>query len=401
VIPYQRALIYPTAKITATREDLRLNGELHPEVAGFFGDELGLSLTGYELQFITSGVRELERTWQELNSKYNLFPKPVNGTLMFEFRVKELQATGLDLSDEYHRLAAAISRYFPDLEFAFEYISRYQVKRGLVWDQETLARIDNGAFYRQLSADILPRGYQLSIHNNAIFFDFEDAAQLSEKANYLQSLDYLDFKGFDHDHRYRFVLRYDNDITALEKSLQIKLPDLTFKRHAGQNKLTFRKFYRPGDKLFVTDQLRDKFSGLPELDDCDVQIHDSFLEKYLFEESPELRIQDQQERLLGLKGEDFYFNDKKKGNALGKLSRVNYPRLECTVEDPESFAELAGRVQYQGICCVIPDLKGETDKILRLTDTIRKLGPGTKLPNDNARKFLFDVRSFHLYSFQS
>jgi hypothetical protein len=384
--------IYPTANISETRDELTLNGELHPEIAGFFNEHFGLSLTGYELRFTASRSIELQRTWKELSSKYVLFPKAENGILSFDIRVKDLRETGNDLSDEYYRLSSALSRYFPGLDFTFEYVSRYQIKRGMVWAQEALEMIDDGAYYNQLGRDILPQGYQLSVQTNAIFFDFEDAGQLSEKVSYLKGLDYLDFNGFDHDQRYRFSLRFDSGITAIESLLKSKLPDLTFKLEAGQNKLTFRKFYRPGDKLFVTDQLRDKFSGIAELDDCAVHIHDSFLEKYLFEESAELRIQDQQEHLLGLKGEDFYFNDKKRENALGKLTRVNYPRLEFTMDNPELLPELVDKLQRQGIYCVIPNLKGETDKILRLTDTIRKLGSDIKLPNDNAKQFLFDAR---------
>jgi superfamily I DNA and/or RNA helicase len=385
--------IYPNTSLTENKDEIKISGQFHPPVFRLLHGHFGLSVAGYELRFTATDQTDLHRKLENLKAKGITLPEPVQGTFAFCLNEKDIQNSGLNITDEYDRISGVFARYFPENNFTFEYFTRYRAKRSVFWDQEAIDFIDEGDFYENLRIDLGENGYSVSPQNNAVFFEFEDMFQLNDKVKLLARLEYLDFDGFDDEHLFRFSVRCDDEMAAIEKLLKIRMPDLTIKLDAGENKLIFRKFYRPGDKIFVTDQLRDRFNEIPELIHCNIHIQDSFMEKYLFEEYKELRVEEEQERLQKLKGEDFYFNDKTEGRYLGKLARVSYPRLEFIIEDNDMVADVVMKIESEEVYAVLPDLKGETDKILRLTDTIRKLGSDVKLPNNNAKQFLFDASS--------
>ena len=56
----------------------------------------------------------------------------------------------------------------------------------------------------------------------------------------------------------------------------------------------------------------------------------------------------------------------------------------------KSWRKLKININLSQIKAIFPNLKGERDKIIRLSDTIQKLQSNQKLPNDNAKHFLFD-----------
>jgi hypothetical protein len=88
---------------------------------------------------------------------------------------------------------------------------------------------------------------------------------------------------------------------------------------------------------------------------------------------------------------NFYFgNPQKEKFYLGKLQKVDYPDLYFVV-DEERIEEVKENISEETVKAIFPDLKGEKDKIKRLEDTVLKLDDEkTKLPNDNAKVFLYD-----------
>ena len=60
------------------------------------------------------------------------------------------------------------------------------------------------------------------------------------------------------------------------------------------------------------------------------------------------------------------------------------------VVDEDKLEKVKENIVKESIKAIFPDLKGEKDKIKRLEDTILKLDSKEKLPNDNAKEFLYD-----------
>ena len=54
------------------------------------------------------------------------------------------------------------------------------------------------------------------------------------------------------------------------------------------------------------------------------------------------------------------------------------------------FRSVKENISEGTIKAIFPDLKGEKDKIKRLEDTVVKLDSKEKLPNNNAKEFLYD-----------
>jgi hypothetical protein len=141
---------------------------------------------------------------------------------------------------------------------------------------------------------------------------------------------------------------------------------------------------------FYLARLEDELYPLINESKFKCVINDRFKEKYLCEENFELKAEKEEEKLSKLLGEEFYFGSEKEKFYLGKLHKVDYPDLYFTV-DAEKINEVKENISKEIVKAIIPDLKGEKDKIKRLEDTVLKLDDeNTKLPNDNAKIFLYD-----------
>ena len=118
-------------------------------------------------------------------------------------------------------------------------------------------------------------------------------------------------------------------------------------------------------------------------------LNNTFQEKYICEENLDSKIEHEDNKLSKLRREEFNFGNIDEKYYLGILQNVNYPNLEFLVSD-DRLDEVRDNINSYKVKAIFPNLKGEKDKIIRLSDTILKLESNDKLPNDNAKKFLFD-----------
>ena len=153
--------------------------------------------------------------------------------------------------------------------------------------------------------------------------------------------------------------------------------------------MIFRQFYQTGNKIEILARLHNQFDDFIDSKTFSYTINDTFQEKYLCEENFELKVEQEEEKLSKLLREDFYFGNPTEKFYLGKLQKVNYPDLYFII-DEDRFEEVKENISEETIKAIFPDLKGERDKIKRLEDTVLKLDSKEKLPNDNAKVFLYD-----------
>ncbi len=378
------------------------NGELHPAIISKFQNEIDLKLSSYKLKFhivadhdITTNTRINEKhklffskNEGAMNSKVTL-PAPYNNKFSFHFNFLNDNIEKIDLSFEYNRLLRTLKRFYGAYEITSEYFTFYSFDRTLVdsciegftWDDEQ--------FWNDLYATIHGDEFQVSQNSNTVSFDFETVEQLNHKLRKLKAVKHINVVDYEEGHKFKYKIRVKNDLPELSKKLNQVIPSLTTKIVANGTKLHFRFFYKSGGRQIALAILNNTFESVVSSLKYSLYIDNLFKEKYICEENFELKEEEENDKLSKLKGREFYIGDKKNKLYIGTLRKVNYPKLELLVENTD-LAEFASRLDQNRIKAIIPDLKGDKDKIVRLRETMVKLHSSEKLPNDNVKQFLFD-----------
>ena len=367
---------------------LTVTGELHQNIYELFAKHFGLEKRGNCLIFKFQDAEKLNHKIEELEISGITFPKPQDNCLLIEYDNSFYETHESDLSFEVYRLKRSLNKYFPDNPFEFSYTTKYKyASRRLDKGIDELEKNED-VFWNKLFSEIHGNDFQISQAHRTISFDFATEDELIQKLDYVKSFSYFDIYNRGETHRYKFKIKFDTGLHELQANLKIEFPNLNTKLIANGEKLIFRQFYKTGNKAEILARLHN------QLDDYIVSefsytINDTFQEKYLCEENFELKVEQEEEKLSKLLREDFYFGNPKEKFYLGKLKKVDYPDLYFIVEE-DKLDEVKENLVEETVKAIFPDLKGEKDKIKRLEDTVLKLDSKEKLPNDNAKEFLYD-----------
>lgn len=109
-------------------------------------------------------------------------------------------------------------------------------------------------------------------------------------------------------------------------------------------------------------------------------------DKFLFEKNLAGQIENEETIIGSLRGEDFFC----KSTLIGKLSRVDYPKLTFSISqnEMENVKEL---IEKNAIDSISSNLSGETEKVNRLNESFTKItSQPEKLANFNLASYLFD-----------
>ena len=380
-------------------------GRLHPDIEQVFKDYFFLKLVSHQLFFKIEKCDNILTIVEQLNKNGIILPTPTNDTFEFSFHYNHEIENKEEPTDEIRylennekdfsfgckvaRLKNLLSKYFPDSEITFSFTSLYTYDIRLLNDgREKLARNED-IFWERLYSEIQGDQYHVSRSSHTISFDFSKIEELKMKLEHLKQFSYLNIHDREGQHRYKFKISFNSGLGEIQDLLNSEMPNLSTKRIANGAKLIFRQFYKSGTKGFARNNLINQLDELVDNDLFSFKISDTFQEKYLCEENFDLKVEQEEERLSKLIREEFFFGDLHDKYLLGTLQKVNYPYLEFSVED-EFIEEVIENINQFGIKAIFPNLKGEKDKIVRLSNTINKLESNKKLPNDNARLFLFD-----------
>lgn len=356
---------------------IEIKGELHPEIATYFEINFGVNEYGKCLLFEFEDADILKQKLKELEKKGVTLGTQIGKVLRYQYTNKFLEDNDTSLSFELYRLKRAIKYHLSELIFEVNYSTRYS--------------IDETIYFHQIANKFNSESFQISQTKRTISFDYETEEELIEKLEFVKSFSFFDISDFGENHKYKFNIKFETGLHELQTKLKKEIPYLNTKLIANGEKLIFRQFYQTGNKTEILARLNNQLNDFVDSESFDCTINDTFQEKYLCEENFELKVEQEEEKLSKLLREEFYFgNPQKEKFYLGKLQKVDYPDLYFVV-DEERIEEVKENISEETVKAIFPDLKGEKDKIKRLEDTVLKLDDEkTKLPNDNAKVFLYD-----------
>ncbi|WP_158563173.1 AAA domain-containing protein [Chitinophaga silvatica] len=389
-ISFHLSTFYRNIEISQSANKITVVGELHKNIYEFFKNHFGLIKRGNRLIFTFQNAENLKRNIEELSNNGITLPKPQGNCLYFDYDNKFYETHESNLKFEALRLKGSLVQYFPDNLFEFSYTTDY------TFDYK---KLDKGAdelqrneelFWNRLFAEIHGENFQISQTHRTISFDFGTEDELYEKLDFIKSFSFFEIYDRSENHKYKFNILFKTGLHELQAKLKKGFPNLNTKLIANGAKLIFRQFYKTGNKTEILARLHNQFDDFIDLATFSYTINDTFQEKYLCEENFELKVEQEEEKLSKLLREDFYFSNQIEKFYLGKLQKVDYPDLYFVV-DEDRLDEVKTNISSQSVKAIFPDLKGENDKIKRLEDTVFKLDDATtKLPNDNAKVFLYD-----------
>ncbi|WP_226389434.1 DEAD/DEAH box helicase [Penaeicola halotolerans] len=382
---------YRNIEIAQQGNRIIVEGELHQNVYEVFEKHFGLAKRGNELIFTFENKDILKRKIDELEIKGITLPQPKENCLHFNYDGKFYEQHESDLNFETFRLKRVLKKYFPDNPFDINYKTEYSFDfRKLDKGIDELERNED-VFWNRLFSEIHGDEFQVSQIHRTISFDFETESELIDKLNHIKSFSFFEIYDRGDTHKYKFNIKFETGLHELQSNLKKELPNLNTKLIANGEKLIFRQFYQTENKTEILARLNNQLNDFVDSESFDCTINDTFQEKYLCEENFELKVEQEEEKLSKLLREEFYFgNPQKEKFYLGKLQKVDYPDLYFVV-DEERIEEVKENISEETVKAIFPDLKGEKDKIKRLEDTVLKLDDEkTKLPNDNAKVFLYD-----------
>lgn len=381
---------YPNNEILQQGNVITVNGELHQNIFDLFHKHFCLAKKGNCLSFKFQNPELLKQQMDALELKGITFSKLQVNCLNFYYDNKFYISHESDISLEVFRLNRCLKKYFPNNHYEFTYTTDYSYDPRLIDKGINALDINEDNFWNRLYSEIHGDNFQISDSARTISFDFETEEELVEKLNFINSFSFLDFHDWGDKHKYKFNIKFDTGLHELQRNLKKAYPNLFTKLIANGEKLIFRQYYKSGNKSEELSRLKNLLDVfLVDFVQFQYIINDTFQEKYLCEENFELKVEHEEEKLSKLMREDFYFGNPTEKKYLGKLQKVDYPELYFIVEE-DKLEEVRFNIETIKIKAIFPDLKGEKDKIKRLEDTLLKLGSEQKLPNDNAKEFLFD-----------
>ena len=381
---------YPNNEILQNGNKITVKGELHQYIYDLFQKHFNLTKKGNCLSFKFQNSELLKEQIDALQLKGITFPKIKDNCLIFCYDNKFYENQESDVNFEVFRLNRYLKKYLPSNQFEFSYSTDYSFDARLLDKGIDALEINEEIFWNRLFSEIHGDNFQISISSRTISFDFETEEELGEKMNFINSFSFLDFQDWGDKHKYKFNIKLDTGLHELQRNLKKTYPNLFTKLIANGEKLIFRQYYKSGNKSEELSRLKNLLDVfLEDFEQFQFIINNTFQEKYLCEENFELKVEHEEEKLSKLVREDFYFGNPKEKKYLGKLQKIDYPELVFIVEEGK-LEEVKFNIETIKIKAIFPDLKGEKDKIKRLEDTLLKLDSDQKLPNDNAKEFLFD-----------
>jgi len=381
---------YRNIEISQENNKISITGELHQNICELFEQYFGLSKCGNQLIFTFENTENLKSQIEKLEKRGITLPKPQENILYFEYDNNFYEQHESGLGFEVFRLKRTLKNYFPNNSFEFYYKTNYSFDFKKLDEGIDKLERNEAVFWNKLFAEIHGENFQISQTHRTVSFDFETEEDLTEKINFIKSFSYIDIYDRGEKHKYKFNIKFETGLHELQTILEKEFTNLNTKLIANGEKLIFRQFYQTGNKNEILARLNNQLNDFVDSETFSYTINDTFQEKYLCEENFELKVEQEEEKLSKLLREEFYFGNPKEKFYLGKLQKVDYPDLYFVV-DEERIEEVKENISEGEVKAIFPDLKGEKDKIKRLENAVLKLDDDkTKLPNDNAKLFLYD-----------
>lgn len=300
-----------------------------------------------------------------------ILPTPVNN----EFHL--VYESGISLSDfrfEIFHYKKVFERYFGPDSFTIKHQHIFQIDRNL--------------FFGHFQNSVQDERFNVSVDKETVSFDFTNEDELNSGIEYLSALQIADIDDKGAEHGFKIKLQYGSPLVEIQEELQ-QIPAIKTKLSNNGLKLSFFCFFDNHDLLqLLIAKIKDAIDPL---------LNDNM--QYVFEELQEGKLkyflnfkQEEFEAEINskfnyLRGEEISIWDAKKPAAFGAILKINYPNIVIEMESMKE--EICIPAISTKVCCT---LKGERDKIKRLSNTIDIIFSNTKqkILNENLRDILMD-----------
>jgi superfamily I DNA and/or RNA helicase len=334
-------------------------------------------------------ISNQHRTWIEDNSLYDSFHRiiitPSAGVSRGLARLKK---KGLELPDkinnEYH-FGCNKSFSLLDLKFEIEFRKRsfnmYLGEGNFSIRHEQVFKINNEKFIFYIKKFIPSDLFQISEESETVSFDFYNEDDLQTNLKALDKIEELLYRGFNEEHRYKVQINYLSPLKGVSELLQ-EIPSVSTHINSGGTKCEFSFYFDDIDEIPVLKTLTQ--NKLEELDPSfrsKIDDVEDGLVRFNFYFRKEDYEKETQQKLQYLRGEELSSGKR----AIGTLSKVIFPKLFITYEETPPSLE-KDKVLYLN-----SSLKGEKDKIKRLSDTVEAIFGSRKIVNNKLKKILINA----------
>lgn len=312
-------------------------------------------------------------TSEDLNNDKTgiILPDPINNTFHFTCN------GSISLSElryEISHFKRVFERYFGNENCSIEHQHIFQ--------------IDHTAFYQYVQAILDPEQFAFSSEKETIGFDFSRRTELDKQLQYLESLKIIDLDYKGDDHGFKIRLEYDSPLTHVEAKLH-EIPSLNTKFSNDNQVLSF---FCSFDDITIVNQLRARITdSINSFENTDLsfsfdELNKGKLKYYINfrEDGYEFEITN---KFNSLVGEEISIPNGRKQIPFGTITKLNYPKLIVQLASPIPDGLDSG--ESIEVCC---SMKGERDKVKRLSDTLDTLfsPSSTKIPNSKLKEILIE-----------
>ena len=185
------------------------------------------------------------------------------------------------------------------------------------------------------------------------------------------------------------IMVLDSTLEKAEATLREQFPSIQISRNIWTGDLVFWQEYKNShqhDRIY--QNLERQISEL-DLNGYTIAINSIPLgkEKFILKIDHDSLHDSLEESLKSMRGKEFNISGNIK---FGKLTRINFPLLTFTLENPDDETILQ-LLEGGLVNRLYPDITGDLEKISRLKNAFNSIVNGIGLKNDNLSQFIFDA----------
>jgi len=311
--------------------------------------------------------------------KATILPTPEGNEFRLSFRGN---ITLSDLQFEIIRFKRILEKYFDKSAYKIEH--------------QHILHLDFTIFFEHLSDVLSSEIFNVSHSSETVAFDFSTDEEFNDFLLQLENTQIVDFDYLMEKHRFKVSLQYDSPLLKIKQELA-SIPSVTSNIALNQQMLTF---YCSFDSQELRQLLQNRVTDILQktLSENAIfrfhEILDGRL-KYFLSFNKSTYQSDIRNKFEYLLKEAVSLLNESRGELLGHIVKVNFPNLDIQLENDLSPHYLTG--EWLKVRC---ELRGERDKIKRLSDTVSLIFSRQEpdIPNTRLRHLLSNSSKAETYA---
>nr|MBP7185120.1 hypothetical protein [Saprospiraceae bacterium] len=300
-----------------------------------------------------------------------ILPTPTNN----EFHiVREAGISFEDLCFDIFHFKRVFTRYFGSDSFTTKH--------------QHIFEIDKNLFFEHFKNVVQDERFNVSVDKETISLDFTNEDELNSGLEYISALNIAKIGNKGTEHGFKIKLHYNSPLQALQDKL-CQIPAIKTKLSDNGLKLSFFCFFDNHDLLqLLVAKIKDVIDPIVK-DDMQYtfdELQEGKLKYFLNFKQEEFEA-DIISKFNYLRGEAIYLWNARKPKPFGTILKIDFPKI--VIEMESMIEEICIPGLSAKVCCT---LKGERDKIMRLSNTIDIIFSTSKqgILNENLPAILMD-----------